>query len=99
MAFKVITLRSAEMDVETAIEWYEEQKSSLGSKFYDEFLICLSKLVESPHHYGYAFKQFRQLILPTFPYKIMFLITGNEVAVHAVFHTSRNPKDLVKRLK
>jgi hypothetical protein len=70
MAFKVITLRSAETDLESAIEWYEQQKSFLGSKFYDEFLICLYKLAESPQHYGYAYKEFRQLILPSFPYKI-----------------------------
>lgn len=99
MAFKVITLRSAEIDVENATEWYEAQKSSLGSKFYHEFLICLYKLVDSPQHYGYAYKDFRQIVLPTFPYKIIYLINNNEVIVHAVFHVSRNPKQLRKRLK
>jgi plasmid stabilization system protein ParE len=99
MAFKIITLRSAKIDVENAVEWYEEQKPSLGSKFYDEFLVCLYKLTESPQHYGYAYKNFRQLVLPTFPYKIIYFITVNEVIVHAVFHVRQNPKELIKRLK
>jgi len=99
MAFKVITLRPAKVDVEKAIEWYEEQKSTLDEKFYNEFLICLYKLSESPQHYGYAYKNFRQIILPTFPSKIIYLTIGNQVVVHAVFHVRRNPKELIKRLK
>lgn len=99
MAFEVITLQSAEIDVENAVEWYEKQRAFLGLKFYDEFLLCLYKLAESPQHYGHAYKSFRQIVLPTFPYKIIYLITANEVAVYAVFHVSRNPKELIKRLK
>jgi hypothetical protein len=99
MAFKVVTLRSAEIDMENAVESDEEQRSFLGSKFFDEFLFCLYKLAESPQHYGYAYKNFRQIVLPTFPYKIIYMITGNEVIIHAVFHLRQNPRELIKRLK
>lgn len=99
MAFKVIILRSAEIDMENAVDWYEERKLFLGPLFYDEFLICIDKLAETPQHYGYAHKNFHQTVLPSFPYKIIYLITGNEVVVHAVFHVKRNPRELINRLK
>lgn len=99
MAFKVIALDIADEDLQDAIDWYKEQKPLLGSKFYNEFLICLHKLSESPQNYGCVYKEFRQIVLSTFLYKIIYLITGNEVITHAVFQQRRSPKQLIKRLK
>ncbi len=99
MAFKVITLESAYIELFDAIDWFENEKPFLGFKFYNEFLDCIQNLSKSPQHYGFVFKDYRQVLLKKFPYKLIFKVLGTDVVIQAIFYTSRNSKKIIKKLK
>jgi len=77
--------------------WYEKQRVGLGEIFLDELDECYDKLELWPESYQKIQKNFRQIIVNTFPYVIVFEILKNDVVVYAVFHTSRNPRKKFKK--
>lgn len=74
-----------------AYEWYNEQQVGLGDEFFEELKSCREKLESWPEVYAKIKKHYRQLVMHTFPYVIVFEISGNDVIVYSIFHTSRNP--------
>ena len=92
----IIKPRAIEMAMDV-YDWYEEQQLGLGELFLTELDACYDKLETWPAVYAKIQKNFRQIILKTFPYVVVFEIIKNEVVVYAVFHTSRNPKKKFKR--
>src|ERR1700744_1146386 len=80
-----------------AYEWYNEQQPGLGDLFLNELESCLDKLESWPLAYSKIKKNYRQLVLQTFPYVIVFEIIKKEVVVYSVFHTSLNPKKKFRR--
>ncbi|HZX58969.1 MAG TPA: type II toxin-antitoxin system RelE/ParE family toxin [Mucilaginibacter sp.] len=74
-----------------AYEWYNEQQDGLGDRFLQELRDCRNKLESCPDAYTKVKKSYRQFVLRTFPYVIVFEIIKTNVVVYAVFHTSRNP--------
>jgi len=80
-----------------AYKWYEEQQPGLGDLFLIELDSCYDKLETFPLVYAKIKKNFRQIILKTFPYVVVFEIFKDEVVIYAVFHTSRNPGKKFKK--
>jgi plasmid stabilization system protein ParE len=74
-----------------AYDWYNEQQPGLGDTFLQELEKGFEKLESWADAYSKIKKNYRQLVLRTFPYVIVFEIIKNDVVVYAVFHTSRNP--------
>jgi toxin ParE1/3/4 len=80
-----------------AYNWYEEQQNGLGEIFIKEIENCLDKIETWPISYAKVKSNFRQIIVRTFPYVIVFEINGNEVIVYTIFHTSRSPRKKFKK--
>lgn len=99
MAYEVVLTEEAEKDIDESILWYEDQQTNLGIRFYFELLKNTSKLKSHPQYYSFIKEEYRQLVIPQFSYKIVFKNFSDMVVVLAIFHTSRNPKDLLKRIK
>ena len=98
MAYEVVLTEEAEKDINDAVLWYEEQQTNLGIRLYFEVIENLDKIKIDPEHYSFLEENYRQLIVQHFPYKIVFKIFPDKIVVLAVFHTSRNPAELFKRL-
>lgn len=92
----IIKHRAVEM-AKDAYSWYEEQQPGLGNLFLTEVEGCYNKIEAWPAAYATIKNNFRQIILKTFPYVIVFEIHNNDVVVYAIFHTSRNPKQKFKK--
>jgi len=88
--------RAIEMAKE-AYEWYEKQQTGLGDLFLIELESCYDKLETWPESYAKIKKNFRQIILRTFPYVVIFEIFKVDVVVYAVFHTSRSTRKKFKK--
>ena len=88
--------RAIEMAKE-AYWWYEEQQAGLGDMFLVELDRCYDKLEAWPDSYARIKKNFRQIILKTFPYVIVFEILKDEVVIYAIFHTSRSTRQKFKK--
>jgi plasmid stabilization system protein ParE len=80
-----------------AYEWYNEQQEGLGDLFLTELESCYDKLESWPTAYSKIKRNYRQLVLHTFPYVIVFEIIKKEVIIYSIFHTSRNPNKKFKK--
>jgi plasmid stabilization system protein ParE len=98
MAYEVILVSEAQQDIDDAISWYEAQQLNLGIRFYFEILECLKKIETHPQHYGYFQKDYRQCLVKSFPYKIVFKTIMNSIVVLAVFHSGRSADELRNRI-
>lgn len=92
----IIKPRAIEMAKE-AYDWYEEQQIGLGDLFLKELDGCFGRAEKLPLAYARVRKDFRQVLLTTFPYVVVFEILKSDVVVYAVFHTSRNPRKKFKK--
>ena len=80
-----------------AYDWYEEQQPGLGDLFLHELQNCYDKVEIWPVSYAKIKKNFRQIILKTFPYVVVFEVFKDDVIIYAVFHTSRSPRKKFKK--
>ena len=92
----VIKPRAIEM-IKEAYDWYELQQPGLGDLFLKDIESCYDKLEANPVSYAKIRKNFRQILLKTFPYVLVFEIMKTEVVVYTVFHTSRSPRKKFKK--
>src|SRR4051812_48587655 len=99
MAYDLVFHTEVETDVSEAYNWYEDKEEGLGERFLIELVGCYKKLQDHPEFYSKSSKHYRKLIVNYFPYLIAYEVGKNKVSVYAVFHTSRNPKEILKRKK
>lgn len=60
--------------LKAAYEWYEEKQPGLGELLLKDVDACYDKLEKQPFLYASAKNNFRQILLGTFPYVIVFEI-------------------------
>jgi plasmid stabilization system protein ParE len=82
--------------VQEAYDWYQEQRDGLGELFLIELDKALDKIEKWPLIYAATRNSYRQALVQTFPYVVVFEIQGEDIVVYAVFHTSRNPRKKLK---
>lgn len=99
MTWKLEIRNEADAEIFEAYNWYESQKAGLGDRFINEFESVLQKITTTPHHYKIAKSIFRQASLKSFPFVIYFEIADATIIVYSVFHTSRNPSKILRRIK
>jgi plasmid stabilization system protein ParE len=102
MTFKVIAEAEAKREWNEAVDWYEERETGVGWRFDDELRTFLQTLAQNPER----FQLFTRLahkakVPPPWPYSVYFTINTEyrEVKILAVWHGSRNPTALRRRLK
>jgi len=95
----VIINAFAESDLEIASDWYALQKEGLDKDFIEEIGKAIQRIQSNPQQFAVVKMQIRMSIVKRFPYGIYFYITDDIINVFAVFHFSRNPRVLQKRLK
>lgn len=93
MKFEIVIDRRALSDIQDNLNFYENKVFGLGAKFEAELEIHFNHLSKSPH-FQIRYENIRCLPLKKFPFMIHFSIDESKkiVFVHAVLHTSRNPK-------
>ena len=82
----------AELDIEDAFNWYENQQIGLGDRFLETLNAAFLKISHHPFTFRIWYHPYRGYLIPTFPYIILYRTVGSEIHVLSVFHTSRNPK-------
>ncbi len=93
MKFEVRVDERAIEDTIKAMTYYEEQKVGLGDSFAEVVERNLEHLTNSAH-FQIKYKTIRTLPLKPFPFMIHFTLdeTTNVVKIHAIIHTSLDPK-------
>ena len=99
MSFIIELTDDAWDDAFQIIKWYDEQKQGLGNVFLDYLDDTLKKIEKVPTAYKIVYRQVRQASLQKFPYVVLYKVVKNTITVHCIFHTSQDPKKMIKRLR
>jgi hypothetical protein len=100
MAFKIVIIHKARIDMLEGIEWYGKQSAGLGKRFYQAIQKEYKTLRQNPN-FQIRYEDVRCLPLKKFPYMIHFVVEEElkRVVVVGIICTHRDPKTWEERFK
>lgn len=87
----------ADLDIEAAFTWYENERVGLGLEFLDELRAAYGRIATGPLNYQDLRSGIRRALLRRFPYAVYFVLHERKVVVVAVLHASRGPAEWQRR--
>jgi len=96
---KVRFLKAAQMEFDSAVEYYENQLSGLGVRYRHEVLESLERIKLFPDAYSPISKRTRRCLVSQFPFGIIYKATSDEIIVVAVAHLHQRPDYWVSRIQ
>lgn len=98
MVFKVLIVKRADLEIEEALQYYENIRKGLGEKFLLDYKDHLKTLYKFPL-FEEKYNAVRTLPLKKFPYTIHFTVNELEkiVSIQAVTSNYQNPN--ITRIK
>jgi len=100
MSLPVIFKPTARLEFDEAVAWYEGERLGLGREFKLEVKLALKRALANPELFQRVRGRAQKIRLRRFKkYAIYFAVKDNAFAVLSVFHASRDPAELVRRLK
>lgn len=95
--FRIVTDARADQDVESAHDWYEDERPGLGLEFLTELRAAYDRIVDRPFGYQVVAIGVRRARLRRFPYGVYYVVEGDVISVVAVMHLSRDPAEWQRR--
>lgn len=96
--FDLIVSPEAEHELNESFNFYEEKLPGLGGDLVLEVDEMFNRIASNPEQFQKVRKkQVRKAFLKRFPFGVYYVINKNIINVLAIFHHSRNPKQLKKR--
>jgi len=95
---RVIFSPEARLEFEEAVHYYDEQLKGLGGRYRAEVRSALHRIRTWPLSCPAERGDIRRLILPRFPYKLLYSVESDHVYVIAVAHQHREPNYWVGRI-
>ncbi|MGE3916079.1 MAG: type II toxin-antitoxin system RelE/ParE family toxin [Hyphomicrobiaceae bacterium] len=92
MTLRISIRPGAARDLATARDWYESERSGLGSEFLDEIEASLTRIAARPLDYAVVLDGTRRALVRRFPYAIYFRVRGDDARILAVLHQARDPR-------
>lgn len=99
MSKEFILSDEAVLDIEEAFLWYAKIDSNIADKFEANLHTIFKNIRLYPEGFQKRYKNVRVKFLKKFPYGVHYIMQNNSIIVVGVFHTSRNPKNWLKRIK
>lgn len=93
----VIFLKYAKMELEDAVHFYELEYEGLGRRFKEEVKKSVIMIAEYPKAWSVECGDVRKCLLHKFPYKLLYSIERDHIAVLAVAHPHRRPDYWIDR--
>ena len=91
---------AARLEFDEAVTWYEGERPGLGREFKLAVKLALKRAQATPERFQRVRGRARKIRLRRFKkYAIYFAVKDDAFAVLSVFHASRNPAELARRLK
>jgi plasmid stabilization system protein ParE len=94
--FRLIVKEEAAAEIRDAFDYYEEQQFGLGEYFLGTLYNRFQTLLTNPQANPKIHDEYRQAVVPKFPFVIIYEIENEAVVVYSVFHTSRHPDGKIK---
>ena len=87
-----------EADLVEASLWHDRQQPNLGDRFLSAVFETLDRIAGMPLAYPRVRGETRRALVWDFRYAVYFRVDGDDVAILAVMHTSRDPRRWQSRL-
>lgn len=94
-------LKSAQKELDNAVEWYNQKSPDLGFKFLSEVNISLKRIASYPESCAEIEEDIRRCVVRRFPYGLIYGVDENKhfIVIIAVAHLHRKPGYWNNRLK
>lgn len=91
MTKPVRLLPAARAEFDEAVDWYEQRGTGLGATFLARVRSAFDRISLDPQRHAAIHHDFRKILVPNFPYIVLYREDLDEILVISVFHTSRDP--------
>lgn len=88
---KVFFSTYAKFELEDAERFYELDRKGLGKKFKADVREAMLRISEYPEAWPVERQNIRKCLLRKFPYKLLYSVEENHIAIIAVAHQCREP--------
>jgi hypothetical protein len=95
---ELVFLLSAETDIQTAYEFYDEYQSGRGEIFLWYLDAALGRLRKFPELAPSFRAAYRRLLVENFPYGIFYTLEGGRIIVMGVMDLRQSPEVIRRRL-
>jgi toxin ParE1/3/4 len=102
MSFWVVIEEEAEREFAEAVAFYDEREPGVGQKFAKELQAFFKIVCQAPERFPFASRLTQKARLPKpWPYSVYFVVKHetSEIIISTIWHGSRNPAELRRRLK
>jgi plasmid stabilization system protein ParE len=92
MKFTIVILEEAKKHTDEAYEYYERSQELLGERFLQTIEQQYDKLKDNPQYYSFLSdrKDLHFLVVPHFPFTIIFEVKDDQVFIIDVHNTHKN---------
>jgi len=95
VSFTLRLLNSARAELTEAAGWYESREALLGQDFLDQVTACFEQIEADPTRFApdesFGDRVVRTCMVDRFPYRVIFEVRSEEVAILAIAHHRRRP--------
>lgn len=91
MTYNLQVLPRAEREINESILWFEQQSRGLGYRFFNDLSHLMDQISSHPYLFPLKRPPYREAIMNSFPYVIIFELQDNTIAIYSVFNTHRDP--------
>ena len=81
----------AELELNHAIDYYEDQQNDLGREFAQEVHITILRIIDFPNAWQAMTSQTRRCLCNRFPFAIVYQIIDFQLIIVAVMHQNQKP--------
>jgi len=89
----------ARKELISAVKYYNECSSGLGSIFLEEVNAAINRIMQFPKFWSKLSKNTRRCLTHRFPYGIIYQETGNGILIVAIMHMKRESSYWKDRLE
>src|SRR6266849_3105118 len=100
MPREIIFDPEARLEFEQGVAWYNDQRRGLGDRFEAEVNAVFRRILENPGRFRLVGRTTHQARVKTFEkYSVYFHVEPGFIGAVSVFHASRDPAELRRRIK
>ena len=81
----------AELELNFAIDYYEECQERLGLEFAQEIYSTIHRIIDFPNAWQPMTSKTRRCLTNRFPFGVIYQILGNEIIIIAIMHQNQKP--------